>query len=260
MKENRGWIKIYTKITKWCWYDDINTRITFLHLLLTVNWEDKNWHGIVVKRGSRVFGRIELAKEVGISVQQLRTSLGKLSSTSTFDSLHTPGGKKSTSEITIKSYSKYSVVSINNYDDYQESTSISTNNQPATNQQLTTTEEYKNIRNKEYISPTPLKTYGKEEWTLEQVGKALVEAFNIHLNRKFKYSPSILKGLEAWLKVYEPVEIEDAISQVKFDKFWSDKMTPTILFRQKNPQGEPVDYIGGLLNKKETYDDSRRKS
>lgn len=137
MKENKGWIKIYPKITKWCWYDDINTRITFLHLLLTVNWEDKNWHGIVIKRGSRVFGRTKLAEEIGISEQSLRTSLTKL---------------KSTSELTIKSYSKYSVVSINKYEEYQEVTSKPTNNQPATNQQLTTTKEYKNIRSKDIES------------------------------------------------------------------------------------------------------------
>lgn len=94
-----------------------------------------------------------------------------------------------------------------------------------------------------------------EKWNLEEVGELVVQSFNTHLGTRFKDSKSFLKGLERWLETYTPQEIEQAIKQVKYDKFWNGKMTPVILFRQKNPQGEPVDYIGGLLNNKEKYDD-----
>lgn len=245
MAESNGWIKLHRKIDNWCWFNEPNTFLVFIHLLLMANVEDKNWRGVVVKRGSVITSVFRLSKRTGVSIRSVRTSLTHL---------------KSTNEVTMYSTSKYTVISINNFNTYQEVTSQLTNSRQGTDKVPTTTKEYKNIRNKEYISPTPLKTYGKEEWSLEQVGKGVVEAFNTHLGRKFKFSSSILRGLEFWLKTYEPKEIEQAIYQVQFDKFWVDKMTPVILFRQKNPQGEPVDYIGGLLNKKETYDDTRRKN
>ena len=58
------------------------------------------------------------------------------------------------------------------------------------------------------------------------------------------------KNYAYWLSVYSNEEIETAIRNIPNDKFWKDKITPTILFRQKNSNKEPVDYIGGLLNQK----------
>lgn len=94
------------------------------------------------------------------------------------------------------------------------------------------------------------KLYGGK-WTLGQVGDLVVKAFNTHLGTSFKASGGILPNLDYWLTVYSPQEIEQAIKNIKLDPFWKDKMTPTVLFRRKNPQGEPVDNIGLLINLKE---------
>ena len=99
-----GWIKIHRKIINWEWYDDINTKVLFLHLLLTANHEDKKWRGKIIKRGEKITSLSHLSEEIGLSVQQIRTSLSKL---------------KSTNEITIKSTSKYTLISIEKYNDYQ---------------------------------------------------------------------------------------------------------------------------------------------
>ena len=40
-----GWIKLHRQILDWEWYDDINVKVLFLHLLLTANYEDKKWQG-----------------------------------------------------------------------------------------------------------------------------------------------------------------------------------------------------------------------
>jgi len=58
-----GFIKLHRKIIEWEWYDDINTKCLFLHLLLTCNFEDKKWRGIDIKRGQIVTGRNRLAEE-----------------------------------------------------------------------------------------------------------------------------------------------------------------------------------------------------
>lgn len=145
MDDNKSFIKLHRRMLKWEWYDDINTKVLFIHLLLIANWEDKKWKGIVIKRGQVVVGRKKLSEETGLTEQQIRTSLNKLISTN---------------EITSKTTNKYTLLTIEKYDTYQqkEEKNITqnnqqlnqqlTNNQPTSNQQITTTKEYK--ENKEY--------------------------------------------------------------------------------------------------------------
>ena len=103
MLEN-GYVKLYRSMLKWEWYDDVNTKVVFLHLLLTVSIEDSKWHGITVKRGSRVSSYAVLAKETGLSVKQLRPAITHL---------------ETTGEVARIKYPKYTVFAINNYDEFQ---------------------------------------------------------------------------------------------------------------------------------------------
>lgn len=73
-----GWIKLHRKITEWEWYGDANTFRVFMHLLLTANYEDKQWRNIDVKRGQIITGRMELAQTLSLSERQIRTALDKL--------------------------------------------------------------------------------------------------------------------------------------------------------------------------------------
>ena len=103
MLEN-GFVKIYRSLLKWEWYDDINTKVVFLHLLLTVSIEDSKWHGITVKRGSRVASYAVLANETKLTVKQIRTAISHL---------------ETTGEVARYKHAKFTVFSINNYDKYQ---------------------------------------------------------------------------------------------------------------------------------------------
>ena len=137
---NEGYILLHRKIIKeWEWYSNINDRLVFIHCLLSANWKDGWFEGIKIPRGSFVSGRKKLSKEIGISEQQLRTSINHL---------------KSTNNITIESHNKYSIITINNYDKYQvinqQDNQQSTNNQPASNHNII--KEIKEINNKESIS------------------------------------------------------------------------------------------------------------
>jgi len=139
-----GFIKLHRTLLDWEWYQDTNVKTVFLHLLLRANHKAQKWQGIVVGKGQLIAGRITLAEELGISEQNIRTALSKL---------------KSTNELTIKSTNRFSLITIVNWDVYQgSSTSKSTiqltNNQPATNQQLTTNKNDKNVKNdKKDVSP-----------------------------------------------------------------------------------------------------------
>ena len=137
-----GWIKIHRSILDWEWYSDLNVRVVFFHLLLKANFEDKRWQGALVRRGELVTGRSQLAAEIGISEQQVRTALNKL---------------ESTGEITSRATNKYTIVTICNYERYQTAEAPEQpTNQPTDNQRITTTKEIKNIRKKEYINIPPI--------------------------------------------------------------------------------------------------------
>lgn len=141
-----GFIKLHRKITEWEWYQDSNTFMLFIHLLFKANYKDTRYQGKPVKRGQMITGRIALSEETGISQQSIRTCLSRL---------------EKSGEITIQSTNRFSLVTIVNYNNYQDddrqSTSQLTNNQPTINQQSTTSKEVKNSKkvkkgnNKEHV-------------------------------------------------------------------------------------------------------------
>ena len=135
-----GHIKLHRRMIKWRWYRDGNTMRLFLHLILTANWEDRDFETITVHRGQRVASRKALAEEIGMSEQAVRTAINHLISTK---------------EITSVSTSKYTVFTVINYDAYQTVTSNSTSDQPATNQRATSDQpqlkkDKKDKKDKEY--------------------------------------------------------------------------------------------------------------
>ena len=139
-----GYIKLFRQMTEWEWYTDADTMRVFIHLLLKANHKEHCWKGMTVHRGECIVGRKELAAELKISEQRVRTAL-----------LHL----KSTNEITIKSTNKFSLITIEKWALYQlddgGATSKSTNNptinQPATNQQLTTNNNERKKKRKEEL-------------------------------------------------------------------------------------------------------------
>ena len=123
---NDGFIKLFRKFKQWEWYSDVNTKVLFLHLLLSANHTDKSWRGITVKRGQIVVGLESLSIELGLSIQKIRTALKHL---------------KSTNEIAIETTNKFSVITLVNWEKYQdydtrltnELTSEITNEEQSTN-------------------------------------------------------------------------------------------------------------------------------
>lgn len=140
---NSGYIKLYKKFTHWEWYDDINTKILFIHLLLTVNWKDSLWHGIVIPRGSKITSYAKLSKEVGISIQQTRRAIFNLQTTHEITLV-------STHSYTIINVLKYGTYQINEKNATQLATQMTTPTQQASNTQSntnsTTIEELKELK------------------------------------------------------------------------------------------------------------------
>lgn len=141
----KGFVKIYREILDWEWYKVSTVKDTFLHCLFKANIEDKKWQGISVKRGQFVTSYAHLAQETGLSIQNVRTAVKKL---------------KKTGELTTKPHGKFTVVTVNNWNRWQEINRKNNNILMATQQtphpSLSTTkelEESKNTRIEEGAPP-----------------------------------------------------------------------------------------------------------
>ena len=99
-----GYIKLFRQMTEWEWYKDANTKAVFLHLLLMANHAPARWRGIEIQRGQHLTSIKQLAKETGLTVQNVRTSLNHL---------------KSTREVTWKVTSRWTLITVENYEKYQ---------------------------------------------------------------------------------------------------------------------------------------------
>lgn len=132
-----GFIKLHRKLQNWEWYNKSEMVHLFIHLLINANSEDGEWQKQPIKRGQLITGLHSLSEKTGISVRTIRTCLERL---------------KSTSELTIKSTNKFSIITICKYDDYNDNKKKSDklfDNLPVT--PTTTNKKFKNkyIENEE---------------------------------------------------------------------------------------------------------------
>lgn len=180
-----GWISLYRKFVEWEWYQDVNVKIVFIHLLLLANHRDNKWQGKIIKRGQLITSSEHLAEDLGLSRQQVRTALNKL---------------KSTNEITIKSTNKYMLVTIEKYEKYQDNnlkitseiTDKITNEQPTNNQQITTNNnDNKEINN---ICPSNEGQPSKEDILLSD----FEQIWNIYPRKEGKNSA--FSHYKSWIK------------------------------------------------------------
>ncbi len=140
-----GYIKLYRQMVEWQWYTDWNTMRLFLHLLLKANHKEGFWRWYKVKKWQLITSLEHLGLDLGLSVQQIRTSINKL---------------KSTGEITSKPTNKFSLIEVKNYDKYQDSNTQDntqpnkqiTNKQQTNNKQITTNKNDKNKKNDKNIN------------------------------------------------------------------------------------------------------------
>ena len=94
-------------------------------------------------------------------------------------------------------------------------------------------------------------TTNKQSKTTRVVNKAylILKIYNLVFDKKLKSTKGFESNLEYWLDTYDLRDIANAIISGWADDWWRARLTPIILFRRKNPKGEPVDWIGTLIAK-----------
>ena len=101
-----GYIKIHRTLLEWEWFDSAEMVKVFLYLLLSANYEERNWRGMTIKRGQLVTSWESLSRATRLSVRTLRTCIGRL---------------ENDKAIIRKTTSQFSIITICNYDRYQSS-------------------------------------------------------------------------------------------------------------------------------------------
>ena len=100
-----GWIKIDRNLLKWRWYTDVPTLAVWIYLLLQANYEERDFKTVTIHRGELVRSQAQIAADTGLSLKNVRTALEHL---------------EATGELVRKRHGKIVVISIPNYDYYQD--------------------------------------------------------------------------------------------------------------------------------------------
>ncbi len=195
-----GYIKLFRSLVSWEWYDDINVKTLFIHLLLTVNYKPKQWQGMMIEVGQRVTSLEKLSSEVHLSVKQTRVALDKL---------------KSSGEISTKATNKFTLITVENYTKYQldelEKGKQKTNKWQTEGKQRATMEESnknsnKNINNKDIC--TEPKASVPEKMQADKI------FISLPLNDKTEHEVKESE-VEAWKELYPVVNIEQELRNMK---------------------------------------------
>ena len=100
-----GFIKICRKIRDWRWWSDDAVFRFFIGIILMANYKDAEFKGEIIKRGSFVTSIPNLCTYMEMSEWKVRRCLECL---------------KSTGEITDKANNRFRVITVINYDEYQD--------------------------------------------------------------------------------------------------------------------------------------------
>jgi len=196
-----GWIKLHRSLESWEWYDDANTMRLFLHLLLRATHKPTRYRGQELQPGDVVTGRLALSEQLELSVQQVRTSLDKL---------------KSTSEITIKNTNKFSIISIANWDKYQDDQPAK---QPTSNHQTTIKQPSSNHIQEGKEDKNVKKSIELYNEMASRINIPVVQKVTPARQQKVKARLKEVGGIEGWVVCLGKVEHSELLSGKKGD--WS---------------------------------------
>lgn len=135
--EDYGFVPLWRSIFDWEWYKEPKIFKTYIHCFLKANYTDKQWQGKIIKRGQFVTSIKHLSEETGLSEQNVRTAIKNLTKTG---------------ELTIKTTNRNTIITVNNYDTYNDLNKQITDKQQTNNNQVTTTNKDNNINNENNVT------------------------------------------------------------------------------------------------------------
>jgi len=202
-----GFVKLYRSFIEWEWFDVPNMVTIFVYCLLKANYEEKKWRGITIKRGQFVTSYETISKETKLSIRSVRTCIKNL---------------LLTKELTKQTTNKYTMITICNYDAYQENKSLSdkqsdkqTTSERQSNDNQTTTNKNNN----------KLKNYKNDKNNIDY--NEIVKIFNLtkhsNISEVQKLTDKRKKMINSILADFELSDIGDAFKKVSESDFLNGK-------------------------------------
>lgn len=192
-----GYILIHRKLLNWQWYKDSNTLHLFIDLLLDANYEDSKVGFQVIKRGQCLTSLKRMHENTGLTYREIRTSLDKL---------------QKSGEIDKQTTNKYSIITINKYNEYQNIDKQTTNKRQ-TNDNIIINNN-KNNKYKESISKDiPKKVFIKpsieeiQEYCNERNNNVDADRFyNFYESKGWMVGSNKMKDWKAAVRTWEQKE------------------------------------------------------
>lgn len=227
--KNNGWIALYRKMLD----NPITSKPDYLsvwiHLLLMANhhktsfiWNNKKQ---ILEKGQLLTGLKVLSKKTGVAQGSVYRILKYL---------------ENEKQIEQQKTTKFTVITIVNWDRYQGNGN----------------QNEKQMKNRLKTDEKQMKTYNNDNNVNNDDNiyipddlKKIVQMYNQIFNKNIISTNGFERNYDYWKRIHSINKIQKALENASKDKFWKDKMTLTILFRRKNPNGEPVDYIEDLASR-----------
>lgn len=191
---NHGFVKLPRSILEWEWYEDGTVARVYIHILLKVNFTQKNWKGNKIEIGEFITSLDKLHHELNLSMQSIRTALSKL---------------EGTGYIKLTATNRYTKIKALNSDVYNTNQIVTNtpSNKPI-NQQITSEQQSNN-------NPSTTTNKEKKEKTLEERKKVFK---NVIFKENDKYPESLLNSFFNYWS-----EENEQTGRLKFEdeKYWN---------------------------------------
>jgi len=188
---NKTWISITRSLEDSWIFAEPEALKFWMALLIRANWDRKttifNKQLITVERGQVVFGRKVWSERLNISEMKLRRYLDMLKADGMINQLVT---------------SRYSVITVLNYDEHQNNNQQVTSKQPARNQLVTTSKQVNNKTiGEKFVPPTVCQVL---EYCVERKNTVDPETFvNFYLSKNWAIGKSKMKDWKAAVRTWE---------------------------------------------------------
>lgn len=229
---SQGWIKLHRQILEHPRHSDPYWLSVWIHLLLNATHKPiKALHGgkiIELKPGQLVTGRARFSRESGVSEQVIRR---------VFNQLQDDG------QINQETTNTSSLITILNWEEYQEINQPTTNNQPTNNQQSTTVQEvhiYKEEVQLELVQEEGSAEGRNPKRDFRSDAKTILAYLNEKTSKSFREIDTHLDPIACRLKEHA-VTVDGVLKMIdrqvalwKCDEVMCKHLTPETLFRKSN--------------------------
>lgn len=185
-----GWIKLHRALQGWGWKKCPYHTAVFIDLLLEANHQDNECRGVMVPRGSLTTSIKAISERTGVTEKRVRTVLTHL---------------KRTNEVAITTSSKFTMISIIKWDEYQiegePSGKQRANEGQTKGKRGATNKNAKNVKNEEKNTALTLfevePPQEVEELSIDEQALKVLTALNAICFKSFRATDSNLAFIKA---------------------------------------------------------------